>query len=353
MKARAYLPLIVSALSALPMAAVADAGKFYLTPLAGVEHFESSDLEQSVHYGLSGLQMFTDHIGGELSYTFGSADIKNTDDELDINQLFLRGIYSFGPMGYQQRWEPFVSLGVGSVSFDADQTDSDSQTEAAAGLGVRFHFTDRLSSVLSAEQRYSIDEYYQAQFYTLGLSYAFGGEPAPAAPVAAAAAPVAAVAAPLDSDGDGVYDDKDECPNTPAGRQVDEKGCEYVLKTSEEMKLDILFDTNKSDIKAQYQPEVERAAKFLQRYAGVKAVIEGHTDSDGSDAYNQKLSQARADAVKSMLITQYGIDASRLSSAGFGESRPVASNATKDGKASNRRVIAVFKAEVETDPNQR
>ncbi len=351
MKARAYLPLIVSALSALPMAAMADAGKFYLTPLAGVEHFESSDLEQSVHYGLSGLQMFTDHIGGELSYTFGSADIKGTDDELDINQLFLRGIYSFGPMGYQQRWEPFVSLGVGSVSFDADQADADSQTEAAAGLGVRFHFTDRLSSVLSVEQRYSIDEYYQAQFYTLGLSYAFGGEPAPAAPVAAA--PVAAVAAPIDSDGHGVYDDKDECPNTPAGREVDAKGCEYVLKQSEEMKLDVLFDTNKSAIKPQYYAEVERAAKFLKRYAGVKAEIAGHTDSDGSDAYNQKLSQARADAVKELLVTQYGIAASRLTAVGYGESKPVASNATKEGKAENRRVVAMFQAEVSVDPNQR
>jgi OOP family OmpA-OmpF porin len=340
--------MIVSALVALPMAASADAGKFYLTPLAGVEHFESSDLEQSVHYGLSGLQMFTDNLGAELSYTMGSADVQGTNDEVDIDQLFLRGIYSFGKMGYQQRWEPFVSLGVGSVSFDAGNTDED-QTEAGLGLGTRFHFTERLSSVLSVEQRHGLDDSYNGQFYTLGLSYAFGGE----APKAEEPAPVAAApAAPVDSDGDGVYDDKDECPGTPAGREVDEKGCEYKLKKTEEMKLGILFDTAKSDIKPQYQAEVERAAKFLKRYAGVDAVIEGHTDADGSDAYNQKLSQARADAVKSMLINQYGIAASRLSAVGYGEGRPVASNATKVGKAENRRVVAVFKAEVEVDPNK-
>jgi OOP family OmpA-OmpF porin len=349
MKARRYLPMIVSALVALPMAASAEAGKFYVTPLAGVEHFESSDLEQSVHYGLSGLQMYNDNLGAELSYTVGEADVSGTNDEVDIDQIFLRGIYSLGKMGFEQRWEPFFSLGVGNVTFDDGDNDDD-EVEAGAGLGVRFHFNERLSSVLSAEQRHGLNSSYNGQFYTLGLSFAFGGE----APKAAEPAPVAAApAAPVDSDGDGVYDDKDECPGTPAGREVDEKGCEYKLKKSEEMKLDILFDTAKSDIKSQYQGEVERAAKFLKRYAGVQAVIEGHTDSDGSDAYNQKLSQARADAVKAMLINQYGIDASRLSAVGYGEGRPVASNTTKAGKAENRRVVAVFKAEVEVDPNKR
>ena len=111
------------------------------------------------------------------------------------------------------------------------------------------------------------------------------------------------------------------------------------------MKLDILFPTNKADITEQYVGEVERAAKFLKRYADVNAVIEGHTDSDGSDVYNQKLSQRRADAVKDSLVKNYGIDAARLTAVGYGESRPVTSNATKDGKAQNRRVVAVMQGE--------
>jgi len=352
MKARGYLPLIASAMMALPMAAAAEAGKFYLSPFVGVESFESGvGLDQSVGYGLSGLQMFTDNLGAELSYMKSTADVHQSTESVDIDQLFLRGIYSFGKMGYQERYEPYVSLGVGNVSFDPSNGKTDSETEIGAGLGVRFHFSDKVSAALGAEQRYGTTDYYQATVYTLAVSYAFGGEKPAAAP---AAAPVAAApAAPLDSDGDGVYDDKDQCPNTPAGREVDEKGCEYHLKKAEEMKLDILFDTNKSVIKPQYQGEVERAAKFLKRYADVQAVIEGHTDSDGSDAYNQKLSQSRADAVKASLITQYGIAASRLTATGYGESRPVASNATKDGKAQNRRVVAVFKAEVEIDPNKK
>lgn len=347
MKARNYLSLVVSAMAALPLTAAADAGTFYLSPVVGVESFESSvGLDQSTAFGLSGLYMITDHIGADLEYLRSSADIHKASGDVDIDQLFLHGIYSFGKMGYQSRYEPFVSLGVGNVTYDAKGVPSDSETELGAGLGVRFHFTDKVSAVLGAEQRYGTTDYYQATMYTLGLSYAFGGKPAPAPVAAPAPAPVA-VAAPLDSDGDGVYDDKDQCPNTPAGREVDEKGCEYHLKKTEEMKLDILFPTNKSDITDQYVAEVERAAKFLKRYAAVQASIEGHTDSDASDVYNQKLSQRRADAVKAMLVTRYGIDAARLTAVGYGEARPVASNATKEGKAQNRRVVAVFKAEVE------
>lgn len=345
------LSLIASALMAMPLVAAADGGKFYLSPVVGIESYESSvGLDQGAVYGLSGLQMFNDHWGAELSYLHASPDIHHGTGDVDIDQLWLRGIYSFGKLGYQERWEPYLSLGVGNVTYDAPDSSSDSETEIGAGLGVRFHFTPRLSAALGAEQRYATNEYFQSTLYTLGLSYAFGGEEE-AAP-APAPAPVAAPA-PVDSDGDGVYDDKDQCPNTPRGREVDEKGCEYHLKKEETMKLDILFDVDKSIIKPQYQPEVERAAKFLKRYADVKAVIEGHTDSSGSDSYNMRLSQARADAVRAALVNQYGIGPDRLEAKGYGETRPVASNATKEGKAENRRVVAVFKAETEIDPNQR
>lgn len=350
MKAR-HLSLLASAVLALPMAASADASKFYLSPVVGIESYENDlNIDSDTVYGLSGLYMFDKHWGAELSYLRSSPDLRDGPGDLDIDQAWLHGVYSFGRMGYQQAWEPYVKLGVGHALFNPSEGETEGNTEIGAGIGTRFHLTDRVSAVVGVEQRYATQEYYQSTLYTLGVSYAFGGQeeaaPAPA-PV-----PVAAPA-PKDTDGDGVYDDKDECPNTPRGREVDEKGCEYHLKKEETMKLDILFDVNKSVIKPQGQAEVERAAKFLKRYADVQAVIEGHTDSDGSDSYNMKLSQARADAVRAALINQYGIDAGRLEAKGFGETKPIASNATKDGKAQNRRVVAVFKAEVEVDPNKR
>lgn len=341
------LSLIASALLAMPLAAAAEGKTFYVSPVAGVEDYESSvGLDTDPVYGISGLSMFNDHWGAEVSYLYSEPGIKGVSDDIEVNQLWLRSIYSLGKFG--ERFEPFVSLGVGHGSYNMPGDDDEDGTELGAGLGLRYHFTEKVSAVVKAEHQYETNDYFQSTLYTIGLSYAFSDEKAAPAP-----APAPVVAAPVDSDGDGVHDDKDECPNTPRGREVDEKGCEYHLKKAEEMKLDILFDVNKAAIKPQYHAEVERAAKFLKRYADVQAVVEGHTDSDGSDKLNMKLSQDRADAVKALLVSQYGIDASRLSATGYGESRPVASNASKDGKAQNRRVVAVFKAEVEIDPNKK
>jgi OOP family OmpA-OmpF porin len=157
----------------------------------------------------------------------------------------------------------------------------------------------------------------------------------------------------LDSDGDGVFDDKDKCPNTPAGREVDADGCEYVLRKTEEIRLDINFAVDKADIGEAYVGEVQKAAKFLKRYSHVKAEIAGHTDSTGTDAHNLKLSQRRAEAVRDMLVQRFNVDASRLTAVGYGESKPIASNKTVEGKAENRRVVAVMHAETTIDPNQR
>lgn len=106
--------------------------------------------------------------------------------------------------------------------------------------------------------------------------------------------------------------------------------------------LNIEFDTAKSDIKPMYHEDIARAAQALISTPTATAVIEGHTDSDGSDSYNLKLSQSRADAVMNYMIEKFGIDASRLRAVGYGESRPIADNSTAEGKARNRRVDVVI-----------
>lgn len=115
-----------------------------------------------------------------------------------------------------------------------------------------------------------------------------------------------------------------------------------VVQQVPELRLNILFDTDKSNIKSAYQSEIAKAAQFLANYPGMDAIIEGHTDSRASDSYNQKLSQRRADSVRSALISQYGIDANRITAVGYGESRPVASNDTDAGRQENRRVMVVI-----------
>lgn len=106
--------------------------------------------------------------------------------------------------------------------------------------------------------------------------------------------------------------------------------------------LYINFDSGKSTIKKESMPVVEQIIEMMKQAKDIKLSVEGHTDSDGSNESNLKLSEARAKAVVEA-ITKGGIDASRLSSAGFGEEKPIADNSTADGKAKNRRVELIKK----------
>jgi OOP family OmpA-OmpF porin len=137
------------------------------------------------------------------------------------------------------------------------------------------------------------------------------------------------VGCPLDSDGDGVPDYLDKCPNTPKGVHVDVTGC-WVIK-------DLKFEYNKWDIKPQYYPGLNNAVHVLNVNPTMKVEIHGHTDSIGSDAFNKTLSEKRAQAVKNYLISK-GIDANRLTVKGMGKQDPIASNETPEGRAQNRRV---------------
>ena len=142
-----------------------------------------------------------------------------------------------------------------------------------------------------------------------------------------------------DRDGDKVFDKDDKCPDV-AGT-VANNGCpevsDEVVKQLNAYAKTILFNSGKSSFQQQTYPVLQSIAAILKEYPSSNFSIEGHTDSDGKDASNQKLSEDRAAAVKGYL-TENGIAASRLTSSGFGESKPIDSNKTKAGKANNRRV---------------
>jgi outer membrane protein OmpA-like peptidoglycan-associated protein len=104
----------------------------------------------------------------------------------------------------------------------------------------------------------------------------------------------------------------------------------------------IYFDFDKSTIKPESKPALEAAAKMLNENPTINVEIQGHTDSKGSDAYNLRLSEKRAQAVVNYLVQNLGIDVSRLTAKGYGESRPIADNETEDGRAINRRVEFVI-----------
>jgi len=222
------------------------------------------------------------------------------------------------------------------VVVDDSVVGSNSPSGLILGAGSRFAIGDRFA-VRAGADWFDIDD---GDLWSLnmGFEYLFG-RPAKPAPVAAVAAPVAAPpppppppAPPADADGDGVTDPNDQCPDTPKGDRVGPQGCSCDITRQVQFKLDSaeLTDEDKAIL--------DEVAGNLTRLKFVSGTVVGHTDSSGSDAYNQALSERRARAVAAYLEGK-GIAVGRLAATGAGESEPIADNATAEGRAQNRRVV--------------
>ena len=173
--------------------------------------------------------------------------------------------------------------------------------------------------------------------YGIHVGYRFGHmiPPAPvAAPVVAPPPPPPPPAKCADTDNDGVCDEADKCPGTPAGTKVDSVGCPM------EQTLKLLFDFDSAELRPESLTELERVVKFMGDVPFAKAMVEGHTDSVGTEEYNQALSDRRAKAVFDYLSSR-GVDPARLSSIGHGELKPIADNTTAEGRQLNRRVMLI------------
>jgi OOP family OmpA-OmpF porin len=149
-----------------------------------------------------------------------------------------------------------------------------------------------------------------------------------------AAAPVAAAApAAADSDGDGVADDMDKCPGSPADKPVDAEGCTIVSVVLK----NVQFESNSSELTAGSSEALDKAVAEMDKYEHLRIEIQAHTDNTGDAGYNQSLSRKRAESVRDYMVHK-GIAADRMEVKGYGESKPIADNNTREGRAANRRV---------------
>ena len=304
---------------------------------------------------------FTDNVALELSYLGfkPGVEVNSVRADGDLDLISLNMLYS---IGNGKVWQPYLTFGgsYGKFKYDGLQGNQN-EPIVNAGAGFFSNLTDRLAFRTDVRGLYHTDAGSFSPMATVGLTLMIGG--AAPAPVVMAAAPadsdgdgvtddrdacpntpagvsVDSRGCPLDSDGDGVPDYKDECPDTPAGAKVDARGCEIVVERPVSFNLTVEFGFDSAEITGVAFQEMLDLLKFLREYPSTSAVIEGHTDSRGAEDYNQDLSQRRAAAVVQAL-TNSGIAGSRLSPKGFGESRPVASNDTEEGRQKNRRVTVV------------
>ena len=206
------------------------------------------------------------------------------------------------------------------------------------GFGKRFNLGERFYWFAEGLAYQSLDDSYMDLGINVGVTYFFGSseptyKPTPAPTPAPAPQRV-------DSDRDGIYDDMDQCPNTPMEDAVDSKGCTRYTMADESIRLSINFANNDDKVAKHYYSEIERVVAFLKNYPDSTVIIEGHTSSKGSAEYNQNLSERRAKRVAKILVNDYGIAASRVSHVGYGETRLLDSADTPSAHQQNRRIEA-------------
>ncbi len=328
--------IALAMLVAAPLAA-ANAG-ITITPLVGYTMFDTEhnnggndgsltggpELDDDLFVGAALGVELTPWLGFEAEYSQIKGDVSNGGEYKGEN--IAGNFYATSDLitkDYDSKIKPYVLLGAGHYKYDVEGTngvgyirDGEEGTLANAGLGAFWRLNDALSLRTELRGTYHFDEQFWNYTALTGLQVVLGGHLKPAAPVVEVA-PVAP---------------------TP----VVEPQQPQELTEDLNMELRVFFDTNKSNIKDQYKPEIAKVAEKLVEYPNATARIEGHTDNTGPRALNERLSLARANSVKSALVNEYNVDPARLSTQGFAWDQPIADNSTKEGRAMNRRVFATI-----------
>ncbi len=422
MKLRTLVPVLAAALFSQPALADRDDrdnvfdDRWRLHMMLGAQVADESDTDNGTQAKMGFGKPLSSYVmlDGHINYS----ELKTTKN--DVYERSAAGLdVLFFPFGAFEldasALQPYFGVGVSYHEIDfVGDLQSDYGTDAVAGFTY-----DLGNAALRAEARYQVDKIHEKDvlvddyFYTyafmLGFSIPFGDKPLPynydsdgdgipdrldKCPNTPRGTPVDASGCPLDSDGDGVPNFRDQCPNTPRGAKVNVNGCsidddrdgvpndidqcpgtpygvpvdvrgcpldsdndgvpnkiDQCPGTLPGMKVNsrgcvisqtvdisgVHFEYNKARLTLDAKTVLDGVAKALNNEPDIRIIIAGHTDSLGSDAYNKRLSQQRAQSVVDYLIGK-GIDSQRLRAVGYGESKPIADNNTDEGRERNRRV---------------
>lgn len=391
---------IALAMLLAPMASISQA-EVTFTPFATYRHFDNQsieaidqsspqqpDIEDKEGYGLSLGYRFTPAFGLEAHFARTETETETSTafpapaTDIRADRLSIDAYYAFNA---DSKFSPYVLLGAGEGRIKPDGMDSFKDTIVNGGIGAFYRFTDKVALRMEAREVFNSDEDLNDAVAMLGLEFSPGAaavaaaasqpEPEQAPVEEQAAAPEPEPVAPADADNDGVPDEADTCPSTPAGVQVnaegcpldgdkdgvadyldkcpttaeqvvvDASGCDKVLTEAISMELKVNFDSGKAIVKDEYKTEIEKAAAVMKQYPSAYMEIQGHTDASGRAAANNALSQQRADAVRAVLVNEYGVAGDHITAKGYGSSQPIADNKTAEGRTQNRRVVAVVTGE--------
>ena len=353
------------------------AGSVELSPFMGYSFFEDrQNLKNSPIFGGRIGYNFTDRFGVEATGQFSPSRVDDRSqaftrqgqftspmDDVDVSMYHVDLLYHFMP---QAKFNPFVTAGYGVAHYSPNINSKSTMSAVNAGVGAKYWVAENVALRVDVRDNMIFDEHIHNMEATAGVVFRFGGDSKVV--VAQAAAPPAAAAAaavPSDRDGDGVSDALDNCPETPAGVSVDRNGCpldgdrdgvadyldncpgtpagvavdrngcppakvkgaelaaavaepEVVVLSFE----DIHFDFDQSTLRPEAKTILKRNIELLKENPRAQIRIAGYTSAAGTEEYNQKLSERRADSVRAYLVEEGVIGPDRLTMIGYGETRP-------------------------------
>lgn len=307
--------LLAGLIAVSPLAQAQLEKGFTVTPSVGHYHMDSKrNVKNNTALSLGLGYQFGNRWAAELVYLNADTEAKVTKADVAVNQFRLDALYH---LDETSKFTPYLAAGIGVNNFSP----ATKNAHLNAGAGVKYAFNQQVA--LRADFRLVDDfkDHRLDNITTLGLHVRLGSKSAPLeatkpAPAPVAPAPVVVV--------------KEVTPEEPVAQVV-----------VEPVNLNIKFANDSAVIDKEYFPKIKAVGSYLVDNPEAKILVEGHTDSRGAASYNKVLSEKRAQAVANVLVNELDIDASRISTVGYGEERPLATNDTEAGRQINRRVVTL------------
>jgi OmpA-OmpF porin, OOP family len=401
MKGSVLFLLALASLVAVATTALAGEreGAFSISPfVAGYTFDGTQHLDTAPAFGLRLGYDLTKHWGveGVADYLQTSHTKTGTTKKMVSYRVDL--LYNFTPDG---PLVPYLAVGGGGLTYGGNGiTINEKNTDATAnvGFGLKYFMTDKIALRGDARQLFVMEDPNAPKYnweYSVGVTFLLGkgSTPVAAATTSAHAAPAHAAPVPRgkmtvnppsitrgqSSTLSWTSQNTVTCSMQPGIGTVAPEGAmvvtpsvttDYLLACegpggtatstahisvaavvpqsapapapAQKKRVTIEFAVGNADVSARYYDELRKIALYLKDHSGVKGVVEGHTDSMGDEAYNAALSERRAQGVKQYIVDQFGIDPFRLSTRGYGASRPVSDNMTSDGRQMNRRAVIIL-----------
>ena len=347
-------------------------------PQVGVTTYSgASEIGVDTNFGLGVGYQFASPWAIEFTYLKGSASVNDgTENDLDVNQWHLNGLYHF----YEsEKIRPYITFGIGEADYNLTNDPRNTERQTNVGVGIKWQGWKNTDFRTGFKVYDGHEDELVRSTFNVGIHHVITNSSTPSPRKSTKVAAISVVRS--DSDNDGILDARDQCQNSPPGQTVnkvgcladqdqdrdgvidandrcpnttnaqnviDSKGCYVTVRKPVELNVLFHFDFDSYATKPEHANEVDKIVGFAKKHTDTSIELSGHTDSVGTSAYNQALSQARVAAVAKLVEMNTRIPKSKISKKSFGEAKPARDNNGFANRRANRRVEGTVKAVTQT-----